>query len=167
MKAAAGIYLTLEGTPFIYYGEEIGMFGSKPDEDIRLPYLWGNEDPCQTSWRQSKYKNVLPVSEQENDPDSLLTYYKRLIRVRNENEALYAGRFKPMAPGNDSIVAYSMASESQTAIVLHNLGDTKQSISVDTEGYTLKFCQTKEGFSQKDGEVVMPPLCTVIFIKNQ
>lgn len=166
MKVAAGIYLTIEGIPFIYYGEEIGMFGAKPDEDIRLPYVWGDNDPCQTSWRVSKYKNVVPVEEQQNDPDSLLTHYKRLIRVRNENEALYAGKFKPITSGNDSVVAYNMISDNQTAIVLHNLAETQQSVSVDTTGYTLKFCQTRDGFSENGGEVTIPPLSTVIFVKN-
>ncbi|MEZ5194946.1 MAG: alpha-amylase family glycosyl hydrolase [Bacteroidales bacterium] len=39
-KLAASIYLTLPGIPFIYYGEEIGMLGEKPDEDIRRPMQW-------------------------------------------------------------------------------------------------------------------------------
>lgn len=166
MKVAASIYLTLEGIPFIYYGEEIGMFGSKPDEDIRLPYLWGENDPYQTSWRKSKYQNVVPVSDQEKDPNSLLTHYKRLIRVRNENEALYVGKFKPMAVNNDCIVAYNMVSENQTAIILHNLAETQQSVKVDTEGFVLKFCQTKDGFSENNGEITIPPLSTVIYVKN-
>ena len=41
MKAAAVMYLTLPGTPFIYYGEEIGMEGGKPDEKIREPFKIG------------------------------------------------------------------------------------------------------------------------------
>ena len=42
-KAAAVILLTSPGVPFIYYGEEVGMLGAKPDEDIRLPMQWSTE----------------------------------------------------------------------------------------------------------------------------
>ena len=41
-KMAAGILLTMPGNPFIYYGEEIGMKGAKPDEQIREPMIWSN-----------------------------------------------------------------------------------------------------------------------------
>lgn len=166
MKAAASIYLTLEGIPFIYYGEEIGMYGAKPDEDIRLPYVWGGNDPVQSKWRESKYKDVvIPVSEQEKDPNSLLTHYKRLIRVKAENEALYAGKFKALESGNNAIVLYSMTSQNQTALVMHNLSKESQSFKIDTTGYTLKFCQTQEGFEAKDGTITLPPLSSVIYVK--
>jgi alpha-amylase len=167
MKMAASIYLTLEGIPFIYYGEEIGMMGGKPDEDIRLPYIWGGDDPLQTRWRNSKYNTaVTPVSEQEADPNSLLTHYKRIIRVRNKNHALYAGKFNVMESNNASIVAYNMKSDKQSAIILHNLAMSEESISVDITGYTLEFCQKKDGFAQKDNELVIPPLCTIIYVKD-
>ncbi len=165
MKMAASIYLTLEGTPYIYYGEEIGMFGAKPDEDIRLPYMWG-DDPMETRWRENKYKDaVTPVSVQEKDENSLLTHYKRLIRVKNENEALYAGKFKALESGNNAIVLYSMTSENQTALVIHNLSKEAQTLQLDTAGYTLKFCQTKEGFEATGGSMTLPPLSTVIYVK--
>ncbi|HCA28674.1 MAG TPA: alpha-amylase [Ruminococcaceae bacterium] len=167
MKVAASIYLTLEGIPFIYYGEEIGMFGGKPDEDIRLPYVWGEDEPAQTSWRQSKYKEaVTPVLEQEKDNSSLLTHYKRIIRVRNENEALYAGKFSGVSLDNDSILAYKMESENQSALVFHNLSQELQDIEIDVNGYTLKFCQTKEGFAVKGESISIPPLSTVIYVKD-
>lgn len=168
MKVAASIYLTLEGIPFIYYGEEIGMVGGKPDEDIRLPFVWGGDDPLQTRWRESKYNAIVKsVAEQEGDPNSLLTHYKRLIRVRTKNHALYAGKFSPIESENPSIVAYNMKSDRQSAIILHNLAQTEQSISsLDLTGYTLEFCQKKDGFVQDGNQVVMPPLSTVIFVRD-
>ena len=42
-KAAASLYLTLPGIPYLYYGEEVGMLGQKPDENIRLPMQWSSE----------------------------------------------------------------------------------------------------------------------------
>ena len=56
MRIAAGILLTLPGTPYIYYGEEIGMKGVKPDEYIREPFIWDVQEKnmSQTSWEATK-----------------------------------------------------------------------------------------------------------------
>lgn len=166
MKIAASIYLTLEGLPFVYYGEELGQFGAKPDEDIRLPFAWGEEDSAQTFWRSNKYQKVThPVSEQEGDSASLLTHYKRLIRVRNACEALYAGRFEASDTDNEAVLAYHMTSEHQTALVLHNLSGEAQRVAADTTGYTLVFCQTREGFEAMHEALILPPFSTVICVK--
>ena len=51
MKLAFNILMTIPGNPFIYYGEEIGMLGNKPpDENVREPFIWGENDDVQTSW---------------------------------------------------------------------------------------------------------------------
>ena len=115
-----------------------------------------------------KYNAVVKsAAEQEGDPNSLLTHYKRLIRVRTKNHALYAGKFSPIESENPSIVAYNMKSDRQSAIILHNLAQTEQSISsLDLTGYTLEFCQKKDGFVQDGNQVVMPPLSTVIFVRD-
>ncbi|NKO01073.1 alpha-amylase family glycosyl hydrolase, partial [Weissella cibaria] len=76
MKLAAGILLTMPGNPFIYYGEEIGMKGEKPDEYIREPFRWSRDyKKGQTTWLDSEYNvgEYSPsVEEQEADPNSLL-----------------------------------------------------------------------------------------------
>ena len=168
MKVAAGIYLTLEGIPFIYYGEEVGMFGSKPDEDIRLPFPWGEGDRFQTTWRESRFEKVtVTAARQQDDPESLLNHYKRLIRARNKNEALYAGRFRALVSDNEHIVAYAMESDSQSAVILHNLSEEWQDITIDLAGYTLEFCQEKNGLKKSEGMLEISPLSTVIFIKQR
>ena len=73
-KVAASMLLTSPGTPFIYYGEEIGMQGRKPDEDIRLPMQWSGEENVGFSdgkpWRspEASYPKV-NVETQKNDPE--------------------------------------------------------------------------------------------------
>ena len=80
-KVAASLLLTSPGMPFIYYGEEIGMEGMKPDENIRRPMQWNAEEiggfTSGTPWRvpDSKYKFV-NVESQTNNPDSLLSHYR-------------------------------------------------------------------------------------------
>lgn len=96
-KLAAVMLLTSPGVPFIYYGEEIGMTGSKPDEDIRLPMQWTGEAgtvgfTTGTPWRAPAgdypTTNVLLQSE---DPDSLLNLYRFLIHLRSAHPALMNG----------------------------------------------------------------------------
>src|SRR5512137_717052 len=84
-RVAASLLLTSPGMPFIYYGEEIGMEGMKPDENIRRPMQWtGDENGGFTSgkpWRalDSKFKFV-NVAAQLDDPASLLSHYRSLIQ---------------------------------------------------------------------------------------
>ena len=73
-KTAATILLTLPGVPFVYYGEEIGLTGVKPDEDIRTPMLWSSTSNAGFSlvdpWRpaNSEYQNEVNVADQQADP---------------------------------------------------------------------------------------------------
>lgn len=124
LKLSASLYILAEGVPFMYYGEEIGLMGAKPDEQIRTPMLWNDpgKDRLQTSWIESKYnKNTIPVSRQQKDPESLLNYYKRLIRVKTAHSALFEGRFTAVATDASEIVSWKMESQKEKAFVLHNL----------------------------------------------
>ncbi len=91
--------LTSPGVPFIYYGEEIGMKGSKPDEDIRKPMQWDNSENAGFStflpWSTVNSNfNLVNVAIEEKDSDSLLNLYKQLIHFRNHSEALTVGEFQ-------------------------------------------------------------------------
>lgn len=166
MKLAASIYLTLEGLPFVYYGEEIGMMGAKPDEQIRTPMLWGATDPLTSRWVTSKYnKNTVPVDKQDSDPASLLNHYRRLIQLRTSNEALYKGCMSPLEPGNDAVIGWTMDSAGQQAIVLHNLSKLPQALKVNTDGYTLAFSTVQDCISIGNSTVTLPPMDSVVFIK--
>ncbi len=79
-KLAASILLTLPGTPFIYYGEELGMRGRKPDEYLREPMPWA--DDYQTHWIDPKYSkkgNVQSLTRQMKESDSLWHHYQTAI----------------------------------------------------------------------------------------
>lgn len=97
-RAAASILLTLPGVPFVYYGEEIGMTGAKPDELIRTPMQWNDADNAGFTsgipWQpvNDDYEQV-NVADQQDEPTSLLSHYRRLIAARNAHPALRAGAF--------------------------------------------------------------------------
>jgi glycosidase len=111
-KLAATVLMTLPGVPFIYYGEEIGMTGAKPDEWIRTPMQWTG-DPATGGfttgipWEplNADVKKV-NVAAQEADPTSLLSHYRQLIRLRNEHAALRQGDFVPVDSSCPSTFAF-------------------------------------------------------------
>lgn len=110
-KLAATILLTLPGAPFVYYGEEIGMSGNKPDERLRTPMQW-NQTRAGGFTRGAAWQPLQPdsaianVQTQEGDPGSLLTLYRRLIHLRTENSALAKGDLVPLTASNDMVAAY-------------------------------------------------------------
>ncbi|MEM6699820.1 MAG: alpha-amylase family glycosyl hydrolase, partial [Bacteroidota bacterium] len=76
MKTAAAIYLTTPGVPFIYYGEEIGMRGEKPDEFLRRPMQWSDERSAGFTtgvpWiTPDGFYTVYNVAEEADNPASL------------------------------------------------------------------------------------------------
>ncbi|OWR31314.1 alpha-amylase [Saccharibacillus sp. O23] len=136
MKVAAALLLTLPGNPFIYYGEEIGMLGAKPDEQIREPMLWAasGKDKGQTSWEplvaNAPGASAAPamsegaaadVAAQTGEADSLLSRYRTLIRWREELPALRDGAIESYDPGDDRAVAFVREASGQRLLVLHNL----------------------------------------------
>ncbi len=111
-RVAAMIHFTLPGIPFIYYGEEIGMLGGKPDEKIRTPMQWTAEKWGSfsdiKSWQppQQDFRRV-NVTKQEAEAGSLLNLYRRLIHTRNGSATLRRGAtqvIESTAPGVLTIV---------------------------------------------------------------
>jgi glycosidase len=124
-KVAAGIYLTLPGIPFVYYGEEIGMTGSGDHLNIRTPMQWTDGTnagfttgtPWQTiNGNYAQYN----VAVEEQDPGSLLNWYKQLIQLRNQAPALRRGTHEQLASSTSSVLAFMRIHEQQNVLCLAN-----------------------------------------------
>ena len=126
-KLAAFVYLTGPGTPYIYYGEEIGMIGGKPDELIRKPMQWSAEanagfsdaEPWQDlaeGWEETN------VETENEDPESLLNWYKYLINTRNQLPALQKGSYLPFSSSCRRLYTVARVYEDQVVLVMANLG---------------------------------------------
>jgi len=127
-RAAAGILLTAPGIPFIYYGEEIGMSGTKPDELIRTPMQWTEEEDAGftdgTPWEpvNSDFTSV-NVAEQTGDTASLLEHYRALIQLRNEHPALRVGKTYVAESDSNELVSYLRVSQDEILLALINIDD--------------------------------------------
>ncbi len=125
LKTAVSIYLTLPGTPYVYYGEEVGMKGSKPDELIRSPMQW-------TSGTYAGFSTVNPwqslntnyssynVQLMQADTNSLLSYYKKLIKTRNNYQALSIGTYQNIICSDSAVFSFLRVYNNQTFLVMIN-----------------------------------------------
>jgi len=114
LKLAAGLLLTLPGTPFIYYGGEIGMPDGPGTLDVekRTPMRWTAVDASglfgfSTARPWTDPGPGIPgvsVAEQDTDPTSLLNYYRRLTALRNSHAALRSGDWSVVPPGSSRAV---------------------------------------------------------------
>ncbi|MGQ9773656.1 alpha-amylase family glycosyl hydrolase [Chloroflexus sp.] len=124
-KLAALALLTMPGLPFIYYGEEIGMLGVKPDERIRTPMQWTKEEfggfsagiPWQQPQSDYPVKNVML---QDQDPESLLNTYRQLIHLHVNTPALATGDFWPLTANGAGVAAYIRRSGEDMVLVVIN-----------------------------------------------
>jgi glycosidase len=130
-KVAASLLLTSPGVPFIYYGEEIGMEGTKPDEDIRRPMQWDATQNAGftsgTPWRapDSNYR-TFNVAAETNDTTSLLTHYRALIMLRDEHPALRVGNLNLVSADDQAVFASLRISQGEGILIVINLGVTPQ-----------------------------------------
>ena len=167
-RLGASILMTLPGSPYIYYGEEIGMLGEKPDPNIREPFLWKKHksDAHRTSWINPEYSTeqiIIPLSEQENDEQSLYRHYKALIHLRKSEPALYKGDLAAVSVINPGVMAYIRSFDGENVLVIHNL--TGESISlkdqIDTQTYSRLIFQTSREKNRKEDQII-PPYSTII-----
>lgn len=150
MRVAAALLLTGPGVPFVYYGEEIGMTGDKPDPDLRTPMQWEAEGAAGFTkgapWRavNTDVTKGVSVAAQSDDPESLLSWYRQLIRLRARVPGLASGSYTPIETGSPEVVAYHRSSGSgHGAVVVINLAAK----AVDAYGLNLP----ASGLHEKSG----------------
>ncbi len=155
LKLATAVLLTLPGSPFIYYGDEIGMkgvryegtnipgYGVVYDEYRRQPLLWGNPS-IETTWLPSDGSNASTASilTQQQNESSLLRFYQTMIQLRKNNPALMFGNsFEVFKLNSSSIQGYVRTYEyegvSQAVLVVHNF--SSNSINLDLEYLELLY----------------------------
>ena len=126
MMMSANLYLLSSGSPFIYYGEELGMRGSRggasTDANRRLKMEWGDgdtiSDPEGSSYDHARVDAT--AVQQMADGDSLYSYYKKLIMIRKANPAICRGEYAALALEDTRAGGFTATWEGVTVMVLHN-----------------------------------------------
>jgi len=124
---AAAMLFCLPGVPFVYYGEEIGMSGAKPDPQIRTPLQWTDGEHAGFStaepWISPKpdFREV-NIEAQQEDAGSLLALYKRLIRVRLSERAMRTGTVSILECEHPALLTLLREQGDETLLCLINLG---------------------------------------------
>jgi alpha-amylase len=135
MRAAAALYLLGPGVPFVYYGEELGLTGDKPDPELRTPMPWGDGE----FGGFSTARPWMPLTEgyasrnvetQHADPGSLLHWYRRLIHLRNSTPALRCGGTELLGGVPSGVIALLRESQGEHVVVLVNCGDEPTEVTL-------------------------------------
>jgi alpha-glucosidase len=156
-RVAAMLLLTLRGTPTMYYGDELGMqnVAIAPDRvqdplEKNVPGKGLGRDPCRTpmQWDESTFAGfstvepwlplapdhaIANVRRETEDPDSLLSLYRRLLGLRREHSALNQGSYQAL-PAAGNLLLYARQSPLERLVVALNLGSTATTFSLPSAG---------------------------------
>jgi alpha-glucosidase len=188
-KVLAVLLLTIKGTPFIYYGEEIGMTNGRLKKNQIVdplgkrfwPFFKGR-DRARTPMQWSPAINAgfsihtpwLPVNEdylelnvkvESRNPDSILNLYRSLIFLRNDEVILQSGDWVPVINGEKGILAYSRVLGKEQILVLLNFRNRTMKIPVPfpVNGYVLISTHRWGGSRLKPVEdIIFPYEATVL-----
>lgn len=175
-RLAGMVLLTAAGQPYIYYGEELGLFGvqSNGDEYLRSPMLWGD---ASTTAPFSKIdpkvaKGIKTVSAQLADSASLLNAYLTMTKLRNTYKALATGSIQAHDTYNENnasynqIAAWYRVQDDQKMLIIHNFASTTTTLpltdNIDKCVGVLGSAQTKT--TDNTLQLQIDGLSTVVFL---
>jgi glycosidase len=130
LKLAAATYLLLPGTPYIYYGEEVGqagVAGLPGDEPLRSPMSWAPDTRTAGFTTGRPFRPVAPnvatnnVQTQAADPRSILNFYKAMLALRNTLPSIARGSFEASV-ADGQVLSWQRRLGDETTVVLINYG---------------------------------------------
>jgi maltose alpha-D-glucosyltransferase/alpha-amylase len=157
-----GLFLTMPGTPIVYYGDEIGMGDNiwLPDRHgCRTPMQWSDEKNAGFSDANETYFPVhdnfedINVAGQEDDPDSYLNWTRFLIQTRQAQPALRHGKFAFVPTMDNAVLAYTRTTDEQEVLCVFNLSDTPQPTGLQWEGERLDLLSREGGGKTADDKL--------------
>lgn len=140
-KLALNILMTLPGTPFIYYGEELGQRGVKPDEDIREAMDWYKDTTGKGLAENYVRKHTeandgISYEEQKGVKGSLFEHTKTLISIRKAHPFIVNGKYKDLGLGFKQN-GYEITDGKEKLTVVHNSATKEMQITIDNKNFTV------------------------------
>ncbi len=177
LRLAAEMLLTVPGSPFIYYGEELGMRGEASgraptwDSTIRLPYLWGDER--QPTWTFDRFGfvdtynvNVPTVAAQKANPNSLFNAYRTLLHLRKDHPALRLGTLEVFEENHAGLQGFYRIFEHSTfqevVLVLHNVTTETLNVTRLPEGEIIYLSGTSQTIEPTNHSLDIPSRSTLM-----
>jgi alpha-glucosidase len=180
-KLMAALYLTLRGTPILYYGEEIGMENDDPRrlEDVkdpigklgwpkekgrdgeRTPMQWNANENAGFS-KAAPWNPVGPrfrdynVAAEREDPDSILNFYRRLLALRHTEDVLREGDYVPLNENDPDVLSYLRRYNEKTLLVALNMSSNTRKLRVPMPSATVLLASPASKM-EKPGEVTIEP----------
>lgn len=171
-KFQYGLFATLSGNTFNYYGDEIGLAvgNSTNDESKRTHMPWGDGMECDDPANAAPGTWTLgTVSEQLDDPDSLINFVGECNRLRNLYPALGWGEISSyeISPDNLQLVLDKSLAGSQKVRVVYNFDDVDSQEYTAPEGYTLVGELASQGAIARSGSTyTIPAYSIALFAQN-
>lgn len=169
-KVAAGLMLLIGGIPSIYYGQEIGMqgkiysYGNSDGNDIGrreafdwyqsgdgkgMPFWYKNTGDW---WTNSNLKpnDGISLEEEIKDSNSLYSFYKKIIKLKQSNAALANGSYENVENINDNVFSFYRKDKQNTVLIAVNLSNKNQEV-VFKENYksTINLLDNNRKFEKK------------------
>ena len=174
MKVAASLYLLMPGSPFLYYGEEIGLRGSRgganTDANRRMAMVWGDGDTIQNP-AGTTYDKQTPYSVKDLYPigDSLYNHYKQLLMIRRANPEIARGQYHALQLSGTKLGGFTCTWEGSTVAVFHNT--TINEVTVDLSAVTDLTLNTISGTAgageaKLEGTVLTVPGQTSVVLRQ-
>ncbi len=168
VKMAAPLNILMSGSAFVYYGEEIGMTGSGKDENKRAPMYWSADASAEGMTRgpldmEPQENQFACAEEQMKAEDSIYSFYKDTILLRNQNPEIARGTVARLEEVEDQdIAAISKTYDGKTIYLLYNISETdEKQVTMSAEQYgeldIAGYLSVDGGaVTMKDGVVTMP-----------
>lgn len=184
-KMAAALNLFMSGSAFVYYGEELGMKGSGKDENKRAPMYWSMNADAEGMCDGPKDMDAVKMKfesleEQEKDAASVYQFYKKVIKIRNQNPEIARGKAEYVLTGDlsaegtkESVCAIKKIYDGSEVLLVFVTG--AESEEVDLTGITLNgknigadtevrgaLVTGDEDIVLEDGKAVMPGFSVLV-----
>ena len=144
LKLGAALNLLLGGIPSIYYGQELGMSGTnaalgatdandipnrsafewyKSDEGKGMAYWYKIKGPWRNKFNNDVPNDGISLEEEQNDPNSLWNFYRRMISIRKSHPEISKGAYQTLSNNSGQVFSFMRYRGDKRIIVAVNLSD--------------------------------------------